>query len=621
MTGIESLKLEIMRPGPLYGQLLSRLTDYIALCDGVQADTFRVAFDHYELRADLDSLRYYVGAGGAEKIPNDLRAAAVERLSRRVETVLAQMVGFQTRVAEASSQADLSHLRLVLGGGELSLIPFELSSTPPGWRGAGNQLSLRSRMPTVITRELRDSCGLPMQWNRRPRILVCAASPDGFAPVPLKGHLLAIARAVRPWVDGGTERGKSLGIEDVVTVLENASLGAIEKATNDNEFTHVHFLCHGCALPNHGGRTGMALCKAYSPAEADAVDAATLASVLWCRRQDKCPPTLAVLATCDSANQNAVEVPGASFACELHQAGVPWVIAAQMPLTYGGSAVFAERFYRDLFQGIDPRYVLHRVRHVLAADQQTHDWAALVAYASIPPDFAVQVRAFRIRQLRRFIDSAFERMRHQKDDALAARAAEGKLINEYLQQWEQALPPRSGRNNADWSEYFGMKGAVAKHKAEFETDRDTQARLWGRAAQSYLDALKAQVGNHWVAVQYLSIARVLDQQAESGIFELAERAAAFDLTGGGQGERRWAVGSLLELALLSAGDKALDKECVEWAEELSRLVAPEDFELFSTRRQLERYTQGMFADRTSAEVKERAAACLRTLPEDMWRAG
>jgi hypothetical protein len=353
----------------------------------------------------------------------------------------------------------------------------------------------------------------------------------------------------------------------------------------------------------------------------DAVDAATLASVLWCRRQDKSPPTLVVLATCDSANQCAVEVPGASFACELHQAGVPWVIASQMPLTYGGSAVFADRFYRALFQGIDPRYVLHRVRHVLAADQQTHDWAAIVAYASIPSDFEAQVRAFRIRQLRRFIDSAFERIRHQKDDVVAARALEGNLINEYLQQWEQTLPQRGGRNDAERSEYVGMKGAITKQKAEFETDKDKQERLWSLAAQNYLDALKAQVGNHWVAVQYLSISRVLGQKAESGIFELAERAAAFDLDGCDPGERPWAVGSLLELALLSPDGKALDKECVEWAEELSKLVAPEDFELFSTRRQLERYTEGMFAGRISAEVKARATECLHRLPEDMWRAG
>jgi hypothetical protein len=77
---------------------------------------------------------------------------------------------------------------------------------------------------------------------------------------------------------------------------------------------------------------------------------------------------------------------------------------------------------------------------------------------------------------------------------------------------------------------------------------------------------------------------------------------------------------LLELALLSPEGKSLGKSGVEWAEELKKLVKPEDFELFSTRRQLKRYTQGMFADRIRAEVKERAAECLRNLPEDTWRA-
>jgi hypothetical protein len=616
MSDPEVLKLEITRPGPLYGQLLSRLTDYLALCDGAEADTVRLTFDHYEVKADLAALRYYLGSSGDSRVPNQLRADAVERLSRRISEMLAQMDAFQTRLGEAGSKSDLVHLRLVLGGSELSLIPFELSTVPSGWRGAGDKLTLQSRAPTVITRELRDSSRIPLAWNRQPRILFCTASPAGFAPPPVEAHLLAITAALRPWVEGGRKGRRPLKIEDVVTVLTDASLAAIEAATSQHEYTHVHLLCHGCPLPNGKERTGIALAQPRAPGALAPVGATGLAGALMRKSCGKQAPTMVVLATCDSANQAGVEAPGASLGYELHQAGVPWVIASQMPLTYRGSAILASTLYHGLFAGKDPRCVLQDVRIQLERQLDSHDWASVVAYASFPADHLAQFRAFRIKQLRRLIDSAFERTR--EDPSATHRNEEFALIDRHLSSWKAAMAKRHGRNDPEWSEYFGMQGAIAKQKAEFESPVQAK-RLLSEAANRYREAAQAQLGNHWVVVQYLSLCRLLGMTAPAGWFELAERSAALDWENPEQEEasvRIWAAGSLMELAILNeSSDQAFGRTHVDWAGEVAALAEPGSFEVFSTRRQLQRYTEKAFKDLANETIRKRAAEALARLPE------
>jgi hypothetical protein len=95
MDNFNSLKLEIVRPGRRHGQLLSKLTNYVVLCEGTDADTVRVPFDHYELRADIRALRYYIaGEEGQQPIPSPTRADAVRRLSEQLEKVIEQMRNF-----------------------------------------------------------------------------------------------------------------------------------------------------------------------------------------------------------------------------------------------------------------------------------------------------------------------------------------------------------------------------------------------------------------------------------------------------------------------------------------------------------------------------------------------
>ncbi|MHC4627601.1 MAG: CHAT domain-containing protein [Planctomycetota bacterium] len=618
MDNFDSLKLEIVRPGRRHGQLLSRLTNYVVLCEGTDADTVNVPFDHYELRSDIRMLRYYViGEEGQQPIPSPTRADAVRRLSEQLEKIIGQMRNFQTRIAEASWACDLAHVRLILGGSELSLIPFELATAPAGWHGAGNKILLQTKSSVVFTREIRESERIAFKWDRRPRILVCSASPDGFSPPPLKEHVAGIYRSLRPWIDGGSEGSKPLERSDVVTVLEHASLKAIEKAMSTNEYTHVHFICHGCPLPGTEDRFGLALSRYGSPDKLKPVDGGMLARVLHGDPGRRHTPTMVVLACCDSANQSTVETPGSDIADHLHREGIPWVLASQLPLTYGGSVTLANVWYRGIFSGEDPRVVLYQLRQELYKDVKNHDWASIVAYGAFPDNFEGQVRAFCIRHHRRLIESAFSRawVGQSAENSEELVASEFEKIDKYLGKWKTQLGEREARNDAEWGEYLGMEGTVAKQKAELLEKDKARAQLQ-MAAERYLEAAEAQIGNHWVIVQYLVLSRLLNRKEKQEYwFETALISALLDRDE--PKSRLWALGSLIELAILSDDDNAGGKSSSQWAREFAKWVKKGSFELFSTKRQLDRYEkvwEGLFP-KTIGKLKERVQKALKCLPE------
>lgn len=613
----DTFKLEIARPGPLHGQLLSKLTNYLALCDGVEADTFQLGFDHHEITEDLLGLRYYIGDAGTHLVPNALRTASLERLSRRLASTLDQMRSFQTRFAEGAQDA-LTHLRLILNGNELSLVPFELATVPVGWRGSGAKLMLQARARTVLTRELRDSSRYRVEWNRPPRVLFCTASPKGFAPPPARAHLHALSRAMRDWCERDRQGNRPLEPSDAITVLEDVSLDTIGAATASAEYTHVHILAHGCALPHQRDRYGLALAQRRDPTGIEAVDAKGLAQALWGQHGCRKPPTLVTLATCDSANQNTVIRPGSSIAHELHQEGVPWVVASQMPLTFKGSATLTRLLYGGLFNGEDPRWVLYRLRGELARDPESHDWASLVVYASFPADFEKQVHDFAIGQIKSHINSAFGRVQRKPESS----TQEFALIDRQIDRWQGLIPEQGRRNDADRSEFLGMRGSVCKQRAELKpaaglalTEARAQAGpLLRHALKHYRDAAALQLGNHWVVVQYLSLCELLGEAPEPGWRQVAERSAALDLEL--EKGRTWANASLLEIAVLDGEGRCLDRDVKGWATEFTKRVrSRDDFTYFSTIRQLRRYFEGTLAAFATDLVQVRAREAVQFIDE------
>src|SRR5688500_15656183 len=145
---MRTIHLEILRHGPAHNQLLSPLTEYLALCENHQAVTVRVPFEHSDFLLRLKALQYKKDA--------TYRPLELEDLARRMTEILSQVPGLIRELAEQSvSSNDPCHLRLVLSANELALLPFEITNASQGFAGAGQPLLLQSQAPVCITREVR----------------------------------------------------------------------------------------------------------------------------------------------------------------------------------------------------------------------------------------------------------------------------------------------------------------------------------------------------------------------------------------------------------------------------------------------------------------------------------
>ncbi len=637
---IQQVKLEFLRPGPAHNQLLSPLTPYIALCGDDGPVTVQMPFEHRQLLMRLRRLRYESNKDPAK---DEQRQAEVRDMGEAIGKVFSQIPALLSQLPDACGETGkLVHLSLSLSGFELGLIPFELAVSMDGFPGSGSPLFLQTRMPISVTREIRRGCPLPIKWNRPPRILFAFAEPDiqnVRLNVPAQAHLNALRLAIEPWVkikDPGKANERVEEVKKLLTVLPNATLKQIREACAKTEYTHVHILAHGAPLEYAGDRRyGVALCNELDRS-ADIVDGERLAMTLTARDASgnvKYCPTLVTLATCDSGNIESVLTPGGSIAHELHAAGIPWVIASQFPLWMRASAIAAEVLYKRLLKGADPRWVIYELRQRLRTDSSgTHDWASIVAYATVPGDFKQQVDAFRDKQVRAKLEVQFDRI----DEMVGANAEieepasvhEGcdkeveslcKSIRADLKVWrEEQETTASPKLKA---ERFGMSAASekrigiaylllsesisvdSKEKSSWKKDGK---KAYEAAREFYLAALEAEPQNHWVITQYLSIMAtpVLANDAafkalsiNHGAWWIAARQVAQWQLNETAGESRvWALATLAELALLGVayggkgyGHKQAKEEITRHCLEMRALMGPDAFVIFSTQRQFKRY--------------------------------
>lgn len=416
---IRTVKLELLRPGPPHNQLLSPLTEYIALCGDAPPESVRVPFEHYRILRQLQGLRPGRSPAEIEGTITELR-----------EDVLRLLCGIRclaTSLAEAHGDgAEVIELELVLSASELSLIPFELAFIP------GSPTRELAHREVIVMRRSRRVPRARLHWRRRPRVLVLAASPPGFRAVPLPSHVQGIREAIGPWlthIDG--QRDNDLILDELkkfVVVVPNASELSIQETIRravdeDHPFTHVHLLAHGDEIAQDDGpsaepgalrepRFGIVLHDSRMPTKRDTLSGRRLFSALAgsderCRRQ---LPQFLTLASCDSGNIGGVVVPGASVAHDVHDGGIPVVVASQFPLSFPGSTVFVKRMYERLLAGDDPRCALRETRRsVHAAGKRGSgplDWAAIVQYGALPENLAAKVKEARIRALRQRVDAA-----------------------------------------------------------------------------------------------------------------------------------------------------------------------------------------------------------------------
>jgi hypothetical protein len=393
-----------------------------------------------------------------------------------------------------------------------------------------------------------------------------------------------------------------------------------------NEFTHVHILAHGAPFDQAGDRRyGIALCSDTDATKGDVVDGERLAIALMARDStgaSRYGPTLVNLATCDSANVNSVLTPGGSIAHELHAAGIPWVIASQFPLWMRASSIAAEVLFDGLLKGDDPRWVLYVLRQRLRTDSPgTHDWASIVAYATVPWDFDQQVDAFRDKQTRSKVDVKFARIDElvgANEDGTATRASRDSVatetelrtlcasIREDLTAWR--ADPAATASAKEKAERLGMSAASEKRIAiaySLLSRMEESKVAYEKSRDFYRNAIATEPYNHWVITQYLSIlatpALAPEEQAKSlakqyGPWWVATRQIAeWQLRNATGHDRAWALATLAELSLLgviyseSSFDRADAMNRIVGLCQSIRDVSEDRFPILSTSRQFKRY--------------------------------
>jgi hypothetical protein len=313
---------------------------------------------------------------------------------------------------------ELLHLRMIVSASELALLPFELAISPNGFPGEARPMVLQTTLPICLTREVRQASGASPSWTSTPRILFAAASPGDVGPIPIESHLLALRRAIDPWVHyfGNDDDERRRKIEQHLVVLPQATVEQIREQCASGTFTHVHILAHGVATTPRNRldyHYGLALHDSRDRARKSVVDGRILARALRTDRTDclgPAQPLVVTLASCNSGDTGSVvnfAGAGASIAHALHAEGIPLVIASQFPLSFRGSVEMVETLYPGLLDGEDPRCLVHDLRgrlHTLIPE--THDWGSVVAYAALDSRFERQLERFQVDQAHRRMNAA-----------------------------------------------------------------------------------------------------------------------------------------------------------------------------------------------------------------------
>jgi len=455
------------------------------------------------------------------------------------------------------------------------MLPFEASKVPTGTGAGAVWLALQARAPVCITRRIRSVSNERIRWPIKPRILFIAG-PD----TPVAKHREVLQQAIKPWRD---RTGK---VQHVLDVLESPKLTDVtqtiaEAAASGAPFTHVHILAHGAQLDENDrySPVGIVLNDAEEPASGQRL-ATALTSVT---DSGVTRPVVVTLASCDSGQQSDVRTTDASVAHNLHDQGIPLVVASQFPLTVEGSIPFVARFYEDQLWGEHPLVSLYAVRLQLHSrfGPDTHDWASLVVYEALPANVSEQLEELRYWQTRRAQEGALQRLEALVAEVSAAQEAQDERVAAVAEV--DAMLGRLPKRGPYALECAGLRAAahkriaqvVAKHAisagpADVSADplfeecltrlNRSRAEYW-RATKSFLgpssEPVRRKANLHWLLGQVLSLDVALDRPLDKALLTAAHLAAEIDLESAGEEERAWAYVSLTEFALLRLADPEL----------------------------------------------------------------
>jgi len=629
------VELQLLRHGPPHNQLLSPLTEYLALCGDHPNTTLRIPLEHNALETRLRALRYFDS--------EQTRVDQLRETARIASELLAKVPGL---IAELSSDwaesVPFVHLSIASRASELALFPFELAVAPDGFPGAGQPLCLQKQMPICLTRRSRSVRNEDFPWDRKVKVLMIASDAGG--EIPVLQHYALLRKIVEPWVgtmpsDPDEDRKRKVG--RVLRLLTQANVDKIERTLCDEvdltgaPFTHIHVLAHGCDLPDTDRRSGIAFHHPTAADKIDAVDGKRLAETLGCLPDYPATskrhrgPAVVTLATCSSADQGSVAIPGASLAFELHDSGVPLVVGSQFPLSAEGSIIMTESLYRGFMAGRDPRSTIWETRRALQAslsqspgssavvERSAHDWASLTVYAALPDDLEDVLPKHRRTQKKRRLDVRLDNVYHvyhdlrsKPDDWLATfHEASTRAVNEEqkFQEWTKTDERGDTRARVDNS---GIVASAQKQigllylRAAKKIANDDDASEWATAGEDWLRASRFEYlkifqisrDESWALVQYLALDFALRAVVEDPLWITARELALVEEHSPQVKRRVWALSALLELEFLQwlmadfQGQALASNAQADALAKRIRVLFPEaSGEFWSAKRQFDRY--------------------------------
>ncbi len=628
MPRINKVTLEILRHGPPHNQLLSPLTEYLALCGNHDCVSVRVPYEQSHFLARHRSLTYGEG-GPASAVARQDREMALRITAQEIGKILAGVPGLNAELSRAKSEDELTHLEIVLSASELALLPFELADAASGFPGAGQPLTLQTEVPLCLTRRVRWIDNDHFSWPTDPKILCAIASPPDYRSVPAAKHLAAFKQVLDPWIRRkvGEERADSLDRELAahLTILPQASAAQIAKAIKQGDYTHLHILAHGVEYKDgYDRRFGLALHDHRDPARTDLVSASRLATIVRpYERHDArlAAPAVVTLASCHGAGQGSVVGAGSSIAHALHEAGVPLVVSSQFPLSFAGSVLMVRQLYHGMLWGNDPRTSINDLRRQLKSQvSKTHDWASLVTYAALPAKIDRQLADLKFWQAKRAIEAAFYYLESDRDvwepkrqegespqvddtaDAdrsavyrqLLERLARARIRLDELVEHDDANRVETGRPllpPAASSWVRGLLASTAKREAEVRwlqadpRERTRWSEVLRQARDWYGKAFEADRTQAWALAQEVALSSVLARRRELGAWKERLRyrwQAAYgllhrDLEGSDRQRTIWAHSNLIEvhmiwLLICGQSDQPLEEPFQREVERARKLV-------------------------------------------------
>jgi hypothetical protein len=625
MTGaIRVVEVEMLRRGPRHNQLLSPLTNYLAVCSDFPAGQINVPYEQSDAQNLLDDLRYTVSSADDADRLNSVR----DRAGAQLASMLASIPGLGGILAtDHEGSVALTHLRLVISAAELALLPFELSKGLVGSGGVGEDwLQLQPDRPVCLTRHVR-GVSRATEWPTEPRILFITGND-----VPFQEHLDVFERVLQPFrQDTLTQVADEPRhwTSEYLTVIERATLDEVRHAAGRTRFTHVHVLAHGAEFEDRRSiRYGLSLGDRIVTGSELAL---ALASTV---DGDRHLPSVITLASCDSADQGSVVTPGGSVAHDLHASGVPLVVGSQFPISEQASIPFTETFYRGQLAGHHPLMSITDVRRQLATDfNDEHAWASVVVYEALPVNFQRRLDEVEYWQSRRMHDIALarldavvtsdvervERLRDNlpplPDDFVSPTSAEYEDLVEAVRVAAEHLPTVGPYA----MECGGLRAAGSKRIAEVaywlsrapdaSPDRrdelvsrclgelEVALDLYSTTMRSLLTTADGRINRKvtmpWIIDQVLIMQIVLGSPIETNLLGASIAGAQLDLDHSDDEVRGWAMvstieQSILQLALNGPSSDAADR-AMDAARDLVRAVGQDSEHVAATCRQMRRF--------------------------------